>query len=106
VSCRRAVLLVLLVLVGVAAGAPVRADRDAATIGHAKHLGHAAEPGLLVRALRRSGREDWGRRAVSVTASSPAHSALGPRAGVRNVALDVRSVDTLPGHWGAAHLTL
>jgi hypothetical protein len=106
VSCRRIVLLVVVVLVGVAAGAPMRAARDTATVGHAKHLGHLIEPELLVRALRRGGHEDWVQRTADTIESGGVHHHPGLRAGVRDFAADVRPVDTLPGHWGARHLTL
>ena len=103
---RRAVALLLIALLGLALCGPGRPDDGSGAVRHGRHVGRPAAEGLTVRAERgtrhgaaghrRAGAKVWSAGSHEARLLTPAPSGL----------TQVRSVDTLPSHWGARHLTI
>jgi len=103
---RRLVALAVIFLVGVAGCAPAGAQEDTRAIRRGKHLSRFVEQALIVRCARggqkyqtgqrRNGSKSWSARTQDSLSLVPVLIRI----------LPVRPVDTLPGHWGALHLTI
>ena len=103
---RRAIALLLIALLGLALYHPDRPDDGQGAVRHGRHVGRPDAEGLVVRAERgtrhdsarhrRAGLRVWCAGAHATPLLSLTPSPLSP----------VRSVDTLPSHWGARHLTI
>jgi hypothetical protein len=103
---RRLVALALIFLVGVAACVPAHAEEDTRAIRGGKHLSRFVEQALIVRCDRGSKKDQTGqRRSGSKVWSGRSIDSLAPNT-VQIHALQVRSVHSLPCHWGALHLTI
>ena len=104
---RRLVALALIFLVGVAACVPAHAEEDTRAIRGGKHLSRFVDQALIVRCDRGGQKDQTGqRRNGSKSWSAATQDSLAPCSSRRSDSLPVRSVDTLPGHWGALHLTI
>jgi hypothetical protein len=103
---RRLVALAVIFLVGVAGCVPARAEENTRAIRGGKHLSRFVEHVLIVRCARGGQKYQTGQRRNGTRSWSPrTQDSLGPDPVVIRI-LPVRPVDTLPGHWGALHLTI
>ena len=106
VPYERVIAIVLTLLVGVAACAPLRGGDGTGTLRHGKSIGRGIEQALAVRSVRTSRHDYFGKRSSGhkTWLRGTRHVQYTDRAARR--APSVRAVDTLPAHWGARHLTI
>jgi hypothetical protein len=103
---RRFIALVVILLVCVAACSPAHAEEDARAIRGGKHLSRVVEQALIARCGRGSKKDQTGQHCGgSKVGSGRSVDSLAPNT-VQIHALQVRSVHSLPCHWGALHLTI
>jgi len=100
----RLVSCALLAVIALAAAAPADRDDSLGAFRHGKHVSRAVDPILVVRTSRgvhadRSSHRRSGGKTRAFSSDTPIPPV---RATLARLAL--RSVDTLPGHWGARHL--
>jgi hypothetical protein len=103
---RRAIAFLLTLLLALAVCVPRRPDEGQGPIRQGKHLSRVVEQALVLRNSRGARKNHSGQRRGGLKAwSAGLHDSLAPDTlAVRT--LPVRTVDTLPGHWGALHLTI
>ena len=106
VPYRRIIALVLTLLVGVAACAPLGAEGGTGALRQGKSIGRGVEQALAVRSVRASRHDYFSKRSSGhkMWLRGTRHAQYTGRAARRVVS--VRAVDTLPAHWGARHLTI
>ncbi len=102
---RRLVALAVIFLVGVAGCVPAHAQEDTRAIRRGKHLSRFVDQALIVRCDRGQKYQTGQRRNGSKSWSARTQDSLSLVPVVIRI-LPVRPVDTLPGHWGALHLTI
>jgi hypothetical protein len=105
---RRSAAILLSLLIALAVCLPERPDGAPGTLRHGNHLSRGTVQAVVVRPERASRHSSAGQRQRRGNARSwsPESLAGSAHASIGSTPTSIRSVDTLPSHWGARHLTI
>jgi hypothetical protein len=103
---RRIIATLLVLLIGVAVCLTDREGDGTGPIHHGKHLSRVIVQAVVVRAERGCRHDLAGHRRGSVRAWSAGAAEVPTASVATSGSLPIRSIDTLPSHWGARHLTI